>query len=93
MLEKQQIKFTPVHVIRMVTVYAFLSKLREVQGLLFPIEVAPRCTKLLGKSCLIHFVDQPELAEDSHGGKHQRLAHMGTWMVMSIQDQILDPSL
>jgi hypothetical protein len=77
----------------MVTVYAFLSKLREVQGLLFPIEVAPRCTKLLGKPGLIHLVDQTEFSENPHGGEYKRLTYMRAWMVMSIQNQVLDPGL
>jgi hypothetical protein len=83
MFEQQQIEFGTIYVVGMVTVNPFLAELSEVQGLLLPIEVAPRGAELLGESRLVHFVDQTELAEDPHGGEDQRLAHMRAGMVMA----------
>jgi hypothetical protein len=86
MLEQQQVKFGPVHMIGMVAIDAFLAKLREVQGLLLPVEITPRGAKLLWESGLIHFVDQTQLAEDPHGGEDQRLAHVRPRLVMALQN-------
>ena len=77
----------------MIPVNAFLTKFREMQGLLLPVEIAPRGAILLDESLSIHCLEQTELGEDPHGGENQRLTHVRPWMVMAFQNQVLDPSL